>query len=129
MTSPRGGYVLDASALLASLLREPGGEEVSSLIDGAAISTVNWSEVYRRCLVAGVDVRRDDLEDMGLEIYPFSSDDAEGAAALWSAGRGVGLSLADRACLALAARLEATAVTCDRAWAALEIGVHVRSVR
>ena len=123
--------VLDASALLALLHAEPGADTVERAVDGAAVSTVNWSEVHERAAARAVDVSglRADLEALGLEIVPFTVDDAERAAALRPATRPLGLSLGDRACLALALRLDRPALTADRSWIDLEIGASITSIR
>jgi PIN domain nuclease of toxin-antitoxin system len=123
--------VLDASALLAMLNSEPGGEAVVGLLATAAISSVNWSEVIQKALdrQAEVDGLRQDLEALGLEIFPFTAEHAERTAQLRSRTQHLGLSLGDRACLALAATLELPAVTADRIWEELEIGVEVRIAR
>ncbi len=124
--------VLDASALLAYLHGEPGGGHVRPLLDGAAISSVNWSEVVQKSLAHGVDVvgLREELESFGLHIVDFTATDAEDAANLWSHTRQLGLSLADRACLALGRRLGVTVATADHSWTALPGEVaSVRSIR
>lgn len=119
-SSPR--FVLDASAVLALLHDEPGGERVLPMLDGAAMSTVNWSEVLQRYEAEGLalDGRREQIESLGVELRPFDARQAELAAELYSATRGTGLGIADRACLALAIDLEAEAVTADRSWGGLE---------
>lgn len=122
--------VLDASALLALLQDEPGAEVVESALEFAVISAVNWSEVARKSFEKGVEVGglRNDLSALGLTIAPFATEDAESAAALRESTARLGLSLADRACLALAGRLRAEAFTTDRAWR--EVGsVPVRVIR
>lgn len=123
--------VLDASALLALLHTEPGGEIVSDLLATAVISSVNWSEVVQKALdrQAAVDGLRQDLEALGLEIIPFTAEHAERTAQLRAKSQHLGLSLGDRACLALAAALELPAVTADKIWDELEIGVEVRIAR
>jgi ribonuclease VapC len=123
--------VLDASALLALLHSEPGAEIVEEAVEGAAISTVNWAEVYQRWLARGVDVTdlRADLEAIGIQIVPFIVEDAEQAAELWSLTRQHGLSLGDRACLSLARRLGLPALTADRAWLDVDSGVEVQAIR
>jgi ribonuclease VapC len=123
--------VLDASAILAIAHGEPGADEVEPLIDGAFVSTVNWSEVARVCLATGrrADSLRAVLTDAGCETVEFTVADATVAAELWSATRNAGLSLADRACLALSRRIRAPAVTADRAWVGLDVGVDVICVR
>lgn len=128
--------VLDASALLAHLLDEPGADEVNeSLDEGAVISAVNWAEVLSRLSDLGSDPRRvaADLEAQGLlatlAIVPFDPDDAITVGALRSATRGPGLSLGDRACLSLALRLGAPALTADRAWDEVDSEVEVKQIR
>ncbi len=124
------GCVVDASALLALLQGEPGGKSVETAVEGSAMSAVNWSEVHHR-LARGIDVSelRSDVEALGLELVPFAVADAELAATLWSSTRHLGLSLGDRACLALARRLERPALTADRAWLDLDVGVRVHAIR
>ncbi len=130
MTEARG-WVVDASALLAMLHAEPGAETVEKALEDGAISTVNWSEVQQRSLASGIDVDdlRGDMEALGLEIVPFTVEDAEQAAGLWSPTRHLGLSLGDRACLALARRLRLPALTADRAWVDLDLDVQVQPIR
>lgn len=122
---------LDASALLAFLQGEPGGEAVEEVLGSAVISSVNWSEVGQKSLERGKPVRRlrVDLEELGLDIVPFTVEDAEAAAELYQATRSSGLSLGDRACLALARRLGSPALTADRRWADISLGVEVRLIR
>jgi PIN domain nuclease of toxin-antitoxin system len=113
------------------LHQEPGGESVARLLDRAAISAVNWSEVVQHAEAHGVDTAglRADLQDLGLTIVAFGAHEAEQSAALWPATRLVGLGLGDRACLALARALQLPAFTADRAWSRLRVGVRVRLVR
>jgi ribonuclease VapC len=123
--------VLDASALVALVRSEPGSAMVEAAIEGAAVSTVTWSEVCKRLLAHAVEPRalRVRIGALGLELVPFDADDAEAAAALWPLTRHAGLSLADRACLALARRLGRRVLTADRAWLDLDVGVEVRLIR
>lgn len=123
--------VLDASALLALLHREPGGEEVAGLLAGCAMSTVNWSEVVQKAQARGVDTRdlRFEVEALGVELVPFDTGQAEETARMWATTRLLGLSLGDRACLALAQFLRVPAVTADREWAAVPLDIQVRVIR
>ncbi len=123
--------VVDASALLAMLHGEPGADNVAEAVERGAISTVNWSEVYQRSLVRGVDVAglRSEVEALGLEIVAFTVDDAEQAAEFSPPTRHRGLSLGDRACLALARRLELPALTADRSWLDLDLDVQIEAIR
>lgn len=123
--------MLDASAVLAMLQDEPGGDVVQELLETAAISSVNWSEVIQKCLERQMDVEglRYDLEALGLAILPFTAVLAETTAELRSSTRQAGLSLGDRACLALAAVLGLPAVTADRIWPDLGLPIQIRVVR
>lgn len=76
-----------------------------------------------------MDAVRATLADADVVLVPFDVADAEAAAELWRRTRHRGLSLADRACLALAARLRVPAVTADRAWTDLDVGVEIVSIR
>jgi len=129
--APSKGCVLDASALLALLHGEPGGETVEELLGTSAISSVNWSEVIQKALEkkTKVDGLREELESLGLEIIPFTAEMAEKTAYLRAETRPAGLSLGDRACLALAGALGRPAVTADRIWGDLPLRVEVRVVR
>ena len=114
-------FLLDASALLAWLNEERGAQEVETMLDRSAISTVNLSETLQKSLSKGVDVKglRADLEALGISTIPFEAEDAETAAELWVQTRNLGLSIGDRACLTTAIRLDLTAVTTDKAWASI----------
>ncbi len=123
--------VIDTSAMLALIRSEPGASVVVPLLTDAVMSTVNWSELAQKLFQRGADgtwtARR--LQTLGVRIEPFTTDDALTAAQVWQAPRSAGLSLADRACLALAGRLGVEALTADRAWAQVDIAVTVRLIR
>ena len=127
--------VLDASAVLAWIRDEPGADTVTPLLADASISAVNWSEVAQRLAQYGASatLTAGRLRALGVRVEPFTAEDALAAAALWRATHTGGLSLGDRACLALAQRLSRPAVTADRAWASIEglteWGVTVRPIR
>lgn len=112
------GVVLDSSALLAVLYGEPGAPKVADRLEGALMSTANLIEVIERYTERGLSIakRRAQLEALGIRLVPLSAWQAELAAALWSVTRDAGLSLADRACLALALTTGRPAVTADRSW-------------
>jgi ribonuclease VapC len=129
--------VLDASALLAYLRDEQGAGTVSDAIaEGAAISTVNLSEVLSRVADRGEDPVRlaQQMADRGLldgavTVEPFTATDAIEAARLRSITRKQGLSLGDRACIALASRLDLPALTADTAWSRLNVPVQLHQIR
>lgn len=95
---------LDASALLALLFAEPGHEQVAAVIDDCCLSSVNLAEVASRFARDGHDpvAAVSQIADSGIEIVPFLADDAAMTAMLDPPTRRTGLSLGDRACLALA---------------------------
>lgn len=110
--------LLDASALLAYLLGEPGADQVeSALAEDAVCGAANWSEVVRWYLASGHDLRKAKalfLSDHGLSVAAVTAEDAEEAARLWQPTGN--LSLADRLCLALGARLDCDILTADQEW-------------
>ncbi len=121
--------VLDASAILALLLKEPGGRVVQAALEGETrCGAANWSEVAQK--VCSLDraywepVRATLLHGYGMQIEPVVIEDAEWAARRWT--RGEGLSLADRLCLALGDRLDAEILTADLAWG---VEGRVRQIR
>ncbi len=123
---------LDASALLAFLFEEPGHEEVATAIRSHAImSSINLSEVLGRFARDGHDAGalRSHLERSSIEWAPFDNEQALAAAALLPRTRQLGLSLGDRACLALATLRALPALTADRAWLEVELDVEVRTIR
>lgn len=123
--------VLDASALLAVLHGEKGADVVEALLDGAVMSAVNWSEVVQKAASRGVETvgLGEDVVALGVRIVEFDRAAAEAAARLWPLTQAAGLSIADRACLALAGALGGEAVTADTAWADVDVGVSVRVIR
>jgi ribonuclease VapC len=129
--------VLDASALLAYLRDESGAERVADEIaTGAAISTVNLGEVLSRVADRGADPARvaRQMTDRGLldgaiAVEPFTTADAIEVARLRPLTRNQGLSLGDRACLALAKRFDASVVTADTAWSRLDLRIELRHIR
>ncbi len=129
--------VLDASALLAYLNDEPGAERVETILPtGAAISAANWAEVLSKTADVGLEPARlvSGLADSGLlggalRIEPLLRQDAERMAELRPLTRKLGLSLGDRACLALAIRLGSPAYTTDRSWTRLDLPVPIEILR
>lgn len=121
--------VLDASAVLAWLQEELGSDLVDPLLADAAISAVNWSEVLQKAAQHGRDSREtgDLLRAAGLQVLPLTAEDAASAADLWA--QALSLSLGDRCCLALARRLGVPAITADRHWQTLTVGVEIRTIR
>ena len=115
--------VLDASAVLAVLNREPGSGVVERYFAQGVVSSVNLSEVAAKLGDRGVDthVVVEILSDLGLEVRAFDEAQALVAGTLREGTRSLGLSLGDRACLALGMAEGVPIVTTDRAWAAVPV--------
>lgn len=126
-----GGVVLDASSLIALLADEPGADVVSGLVTSSLMSVVNLAEVLQWGIRRGevVETLPNSLHRAGLQFVDFDPEQAAQAANLWFAGRPVGLSLGDRACLGLARILGLPAITAERAWSRVDLGVQIRVIR
>ena len=123
--------VLDASVVLAAVLGEAGGEAVGTLPSAGLVSAVNYAEVLTRLDDLGVaaDAAEASISLLGLEVVDFDAAQARHAAGLRAATRSSGLSLGDRACLALALSRKASAFTADRAWTEASVPVEIRLIR
>ncbi len=124
---------LDASALLALLLGEPGGEKVESALDGALIAAVNLAEIVSH--YAKLGAQRSDIETLlrplPIRVIPIDTELSYEAGMLRPLTAKLGLSLGDRYCLALARREGVAALTAERRWPriAADAGVTVELIR
>jgi PIN domain nuclease of toxin-antitoxin system len=123
--------ILDASALLALLQDEPGADKVQAVLHRAFISAVNWSEVVQKLSVHDPDVAtiRPELELTGLRIIPFTVEQAEICAGLWTQAKPFGLSFADRACLATGIERNTDVMTADRIWKNMDLPITIHPIR
>jgi PIN domain nuclease of toxin-antitoxin system len=123
--------VLDASVVLAVLGGEPGVDQVIPLLGESAISTVNLAEVHGKLVSKGVPKNEAWKAVLSLvrEVIDFDLQQSKLVGELLAETRSLGLSLGDRACLALGAVLKAPVYTTDRAWKALKVGVEIRVLR
>lgn len=124
--------VLDASALLALLNGETGAEKLTpQLLSGATCSTVNLAEVQGKLVDCGLSPR--EAWESALapirEVVAFTAEQARTAGNLIAETRGLGLSLGDRACLALGLALKAPVYTTDQAWRKLKLDVRIHVIR
>ena len=121
--------VVDASVVLAWLQDETGAEEAEPMLMEGVIGAANWSEVLQKTrqhgAPAGMVGRL--LASFGLTVIDVGTADAEVAADLWR--QGIGLSLADRLCLALGLRMDLPVATADAAWIEVEDGPAVVLIR
>ena len=119
--------VLDASALLALLLGEPGADKVKSRLDGSLMTTVNLAEVvshYAKLSVARYDIEAL-LRPLPIQLVPVDAALSYDAGMLRLITLEGGLSLGDRYCLALAKREGLPALTAERRWTAIAAAAQV----
>lgn len=124
--------VLDASAILAVIQGEQGSDKLpAELLANALISSVNLAEVQNKLVAKGWDTEEawEDATEAVDRVVPFTLGHAKIAGNLISETRSLGLSLGDRACLALALELKAPVYTADRSWKHLKFGIRIHVIR
>ena len=123
--------VLDNSCIIALLDEEPGADTVRSIIFHAVISTVTLAEAYSVLSKRGQDgiAALAEIRFAIEQVLPFTEEQAEVAGALRGPTKHAGLSLGDRACIALGVALEAEVYTADRIWAELNLPCDIRLIR
>jgi PIN domain nuclease of toxin-antitoxin system len=123
--------VLDSSAILVLLFQEPGKDTVLQVMKGALLSTVNLAETHTKLLLRGIDARFawSRLLSLECELCFFDDQQARLTGELVQIARPYGLSLGDRACLALAIQRKATVYTTDREWTRLGLSLKIEIIR
>ena len=123
--------VLDSSALLCVLNGEAGADRVAQVLPSAVIGAANLAEVVTKLRERGLNAEEVEevLGGLHLDVRPFTPAQAYATGHLRPATRALGLSLGDRACLALAAELGVPALTADQAWSSADVGVTVEVIR
>jgi ribonuclease VapC len=123
--------IFDASALLAVLYDEAGTEEARELLPQAKMSAVNRAEVVTVLVRDGMPAEEADSHVRALlsDIVPLDTEQSTLIGSLWPATAPFGLSLGDRACLALALHLGGPVLTTDSDWKKLDLSVEVRFLR
>lgn len=123
--------VLDSSAIMALLRRERGAEIVEARLQDGLVSAVNYAEVIGKLIDLGApaEVAVATAGRLGVAVVVLDEIVATRAGVLRGTTRARGLSLGDRACLALADATGLPALTADRAWADLDLGVEVVLIR
>ena len=123
--------VFDASAILTAAKNEPGTDLVFRHAQDSVVSTVNLAEAQTKLVQRGLPA--DDAWQAALsfchQVVPFDSEQARLTGNLVSTTGILGLSLGDRACLALAMLLKLPVYTSDRMWKKLQLGVEIRLLR
>ncbi len=124
--------VLDSSAILAYLLEEPGYEQITNqIVSRAVASSVNIAEVCAKLVSRGGRPREAWADALSVvrETVPFDDEQAELTGDLISKTKHLGLSLGDRACIALGMVLDVPVYTADRQWKELDLKVKVQVIR
>jgi PIN domain nuclease of toxin-antitoxin system len=123
--------VMDASAVLASIHGEPGADVVCAALADAVISAINFAEVISKLISRGLPEAEAAIaaRRFGTLVVDVDEDQAVAAGMIHAATRAAGISMADAFCLALAKQRGAPALTSDRAWKTLELGVEVTLIR
>ena len=124
--------VLDASAILALINGEPGQEMLTSeVLSNSVCGAVNLAEVQGKLVSRGwsSDEAWEDATSPVQEVLAFDSHQARIAGDLTVQTRPLGLSLGDRACIALALALKAPVYTAEKTWKKLKLPVPVLVIR
>lgn len=124
--------VLDASAVLAVINAEPGHETLTpELLADAVCGTVNLAEVHAKLVSRGLTSQEawEDATSPVAESVPFDAAQARISGDLIRQTKPLGLSLGDRACLALAIALDAPVYTAERTWKKLKPGIPIHVIR
>jgi len=123
--------VLDASAILALLQDEPGSGAVEEVLGDSIVSAVNHSEIIGKLMEKQPSESAVEslLSFLVYVVVDFDTELAWRTGLLRPATRAFGLSLGDRACLALGQREQLPVFTADRRWAELDVGVDIKLIR
>jgi PIN domain nuclease of toxin-antitoxin system len=114
------------------LHNEKGADRVEeAILNKAVISSVNWAEVIQKVIAKNISIDNldNELAAVGLSFLSFDRQQASIAGSLWQQTKELGLSLGDRACLALAQQLDLPVLTADKIWQRLDIGVSIQLIR
>ena len=123
--------VFDTSAILALIRAEPGWDRAAAALPGAVLCAVNAAELYSKLADWQMPPHEQARYHTVIEdiVVPLDNDLALRAGAFRRSTKAYGLSIADRACLALAQRLGVRAVTADKIWTKVEVGVEIEVIR
>jgi PIN domain nuclease of toxin-antitoxin system len=128
--------MMDASAIIATILKEKGYLMVESMLEDMTqtnmITAVNASEVLHKLMEKGFTDEEaiEAFESLNLTLIPIDYDLAKEAAAIWFNTRAIGASLGDRFCLAAARHMNAQAITAEKSWQTLKMkNLHVMCIR
>lgn len=117
--------------MLALLHNELGSAKVATVVYGALLSTVNLCEIYGKLIQKGLPgpLTWNRILSLQCDVSAFTMEQGRVAAELIPTTRPFGLSLGDRACLALAIERKAKVYTADRLWKNLSLGIEIEVIR
>lgn len=125
--------VLDASAVLAFLFEEAGADKVSPVLETGSglISSVNYAELVSKLIDQGMPpaIIRETLFGLELELVDHDEAQAFVTGELRTISKAFGLSLGDRACLALGIIKQLPVLTADHVWLKVPVQTEVRVIR
>ncbi|CAN5641338.1 PIN domain-containing protein [soil metagenome] len=124
-------YVIDASVLLAVMLGESGADEAMPYLKTGVMSAVNLAEVHSRVVKGGFSSENawEMARSLISEVIEFDQEQARLTGDLILKTKEYGLSLGDRACIALGIVLGEAVCTTDRIWKNLKVGPKVYVIR
>ncbi|MCE2731557.1 MAG: type II toxin-antitoxin system VapC family toxin [Rickettsiaceae bacterium] len=132
MNNPDQYVILDASALITLLSEEKGHEVVASILPKSIMSSVNVAEVAK-FLIEKRGLSKEEVSNiihsLIEKIMPFDTKLALTSSDIISQTKSLGLSLGDRACLALAISTGYTVYSSDRIWSQLELDCKIVVIR
>lgn len=128
MTPLNEKVVFDSSAVIALFAKEKGYELITKYLKNAIISTVNLAEIYKYC-IDQKDLSKEDCQEIiamsGIKVIDFDNEQALISAAIYPKTKAFGLSLGDRACIALAINKDnLKVITCDKIWQDIQVDIH-----
>ncbi len=125
--------VLDTSAVLAYLFQEVGADKVFPILEegSGVISSVNYAELVGKLVGQGMpaEIIRETLFDLELAVIDYDETQAFETGMLRTISKAFGLSLGDRACLALSIVMKLPVLTADRVWLNVPVPTEVRVIR
>lgn len=115
--------LLDTSAVIALLKKEPGYKIIESIIASSAVSAINLAELIT--VLTRFEITENEIEeitaDIVPQIIPFCRDLAKRVNILSKHINGYGLSLGDKACIATGEYYNMNIYTADKIWSELKI--------
>ncbi|MDJ0903849.1 MAG: type II toxin-antitoxin system VapC family toxin [Xenococcus sp. MO_188.B8] len=123
--------VFDSSVVIAILKQEQGFSTAEKSLSDALISTVNLAEVATYLARNSVpsNTIQEVLASFPIQVVPFDESLAIQTGCLYPSCKHLGLSLGDRACLALAISRKLPVLTADQVWSKLNLRIPIQVLR